>query len=186
MKYLKYILGIIALLLVLVIARGLLTPSISYENEITVEKSVNEAWAVMKDESKINEWLQGITDIKHISGKKGTVGAVTQYTFDNEGQESIIVETITSITPNDQITMDFVMKDVMIMNYKLDFVDKGEKTLIKSSTVNKGVGIIMKSMMPFMKGKMKTQEDENMNNLKKLIDDNITNYFPEIVTDAIE
>lgn len=83
----------------------------------------------MKDESKINEWLQGITDIKHISGEKGTVGAVTQYTFDNKGQESIIVETIKSITPKEQITMDFVMKDVMIMGYQLDFFDKGEKHL---------------------------------------------------------
>jgi hypothetical protein len=171
---------------VLIIGRGLLTPSISYNSEITIDKSLKEAWAVMKDESKINEWLQGITDIKHISGEKGTVGAVTQYTFDNKGQESIIVETIKSITPKEQITMDFVMKDVMIMGYQLNFVDKGEKTLIKSSTVNKGEGIIMRSMMPFMKSSMKVQEYENMNNLKTLIDENTTNYFSEIDTNTIE
>ena len=186
MKFIKYFIGIIVVLILFVVARGLLTPSISYESEITVDKSVKEAWAVMNDESKIHEWLQGITDIKHISGEKGKVGAVTQYTFDNEGQESIIVETIKSISPNKQITMDFVMKDVMIMNYKLDFSENNGKTSIKSSTTNKGEGIIMKSMMPFMKGKMKTQEDENMNNLKKLIDGNTTNYFPEIITNTIE
>ncbi|PHR72157.1 MAG: hypothetical protein COA67_04940 [Lutibacter sp.] len=186
MKYLKYTVGFIALLLLFFIGRGFLTPSISYESEITVDKSTKEAWAVMNDESKINEWLKGITNIKHISGEKGEVGAVTQYTFSDNGQESIILETIKSITPNEQISMDFVMEGVMKMDYKLDFVDNNGKTLIKSSTTNKGEGIFMKSMIPFMKSSMKTQEDNNMNNLKKLIEENTTNYFPETVTDTIE
>ena len=186
MKYLKYIVAFIALLLIFFIGRGLLTPSISYDSEILVEKSNEEAWAVMNDDSKIHEWLIGITEIKHISGKKGEVGAVTQYTFSANGEESIIVETITSITPNEQITMDFVMKDVMNMTYKLDFIEKDGMTVIKSSTTNKGEGIIMRSMIPFMKSSMQTQEDENMSNLKKLIEENITNYFPELDTNTIE
>ena len=82
--------------------------------------------------------------------------------------------------------MAFVMKDVMNMTYKLDFIEKDGKTVIKSSTTNKGEGILMRSMMPFMKSTMQTQEDENMNNLKKLIEENTTNYFPETVTNTIE
>ena len=61
MKYLKYFIVFIALLLLFFIGRGLLTPSISYNSEITVEKSIEESWAVMNDESKITEWLKGIT-----------------------------------------------------------------------------------------------------------------------------
>ncbi len=181
MKFLKYLIGFIVLLILFVVGRGMLTPSISYESEITVEKSAKEAWAVMNDESKITQWLKGITDMKHISGEKGKVGAVTQYTFNDNGQESIIVETIKSITPNKQINMDFVMEGVMNMDYSLNFTEKDGKTTIKSSTNNKGEGIIMKSMMPFMKSSMKAQEDENMNNLKKLINENATNYFPETI-----
>lgn len=181
MKFLKYLIGFIVLLILFVVGRGMLTPSISYESEITVEKSAKEAWAVMNDESKITQWLKGITDIKHISGEKGKVGGVTQYTFNDNGQESIIVETIKSITPNKQINMDFVMEGVMNMDYTLDFTESNGKTTIKSSTTNKGEGIIMKSMMPFMKSSMKAQEDENMNNLKKLINENTTNYFPETI-----
>ena len=182
MKYLKYIVGFIALLFLLFIGRGLLTPFISYESEITVDKSNKEAWAVMNDESKIHEWLQGITNIEHVSGEKGNVGAITRYTFNNDGQESIILETIKSITPNEQITMVFKMEGVMVMDYQLDFSNQNGKTHIKSSTINKGEGIIMRSMIPFMKSSMKTQEDENMSNLKKLIEENTTNYFPETET----
>lgn len=178
MKYLKYILGLIALLAVLFIGSGFLRPSISYGSEIVVDKPVKEAWAVMSDESKTAQWLKGITKIEHVSGEKNTVGAVTKYTFSEDGQESTIVETIKSIRPNEQIVMRFMMEGVMEMDYKVDYDAKNGKTHIKSSTTTKGIGLFMRSMLSFMKGSMQAQEDENMANLKKLIEENTTNYFP--------
>ncbi len=179
MKYLKYFVGIVVLLLFLFIIKGVLQPTISYSSEIIADKPIQEAWAVMNDESKLSQWLKGITDIKHVSGEKGAVGAVTIYTFNDNGQESTIIETIKSIHPNEHIAMDFEMKGVMNMDYKVDFIDKGGKTILKSSTTTKGDGMFMRSMVSFMKGSMQTQEDENMNNLKKIIEENTTNYFPE-------
>ena len=186
MKYLKYIVGLIAILFLLFIAKGFLTPSISYSSEIIVNKSVKEAWAVMNDESKLTQWLQGITKIEHIDGVKGTVGAVTKYTFSENGQESVVFETIKSINPEQQIKMDFVMKDVMEMDYTVDFVEKNGKTHINSSTTTKGSGMIMRSIVSFLTGSMQIQEDENMANLKKLIDENKTNYFPSPVEEFFE
>ncbi len=185
MKYLKYFLGVVLLFGLFFIARGFLTPSISYTSEFSVDKSVEEAWAVMNDESKISQWLKGITNIEHVSGEKNTVGAVTKYTFSEDGQESTILETIKSIRPNEQITMGFVMEGVMEMDYQVDFAEKDGKTQVKSSTVNRGSGIIMRSMVSFMKGSMQVQEDENMQNLKKLIEENTTNYFPEPVVESM-
>lgn len=179
MKYLKYILGAIVLIVLIFLASGLLTPSITYESEIVVDKPLEEAWAVMNDESKIDQWLKGITNIEHVSGEKGKVGAVTRYTFTENGQESTIVETIKAFEPNDFVEMDFEMKDVMLMEYRVDFEEQEGNTQIKSTTNNIGQGIFMKSMMSFMKGTMKDQEDENMANLKKLIEENETDYFPE-------
>ncbi len=186
MKYLKYILALLALLILLFIGRGILTPSISYSSEFVVDKPIKEAWAVMNDEQKITEWLKGITNIEHVSGEKGTVGAVTRYTFNENGEESTILETIKTIRPEEHISMDFVMQDVMIMDYKVDFSKKEGKTHIKSSTVTKGEGMFMRSMLSFMKGTMQTQEDENMANLKKLIEQNTTNYFPLPLEETME
>ena len=180
MKYIKYFLGFIALLVLLFITKGFINPSISYSSQIVVEKSLQESWAVMSDQSKIDMWLKGIKDLKHISGEKGTVGAVTQYTFDQNGQESVIEETITSISDNQYISMDFVMEDVMDMDYRMDFEIKDGKTYITSSTTTKGIGLLMRSMVSFMTSSMQSQEDENMNNLKTMIEQNTTNYFPEV------
>jgi len=180
MKYLKYFLVLVGLLLLIFFGKGLLTPNISYISEISVDKPIKEAWAVMSDESKTDQWLKGITAMEHVSGTKNSVGAVTKYTFTENGQESFIEETITSITPNEHIAMDFLMEDVMEMDYKVEFSEKDGKTHIQSSTTTTGIGIIMKSIVSFMTGSMQSQEDENMNNLKVLIEGNTTDYFPVV------
>ena len=186
MKYLKYLLGIIAVLAVLFFGNGFITPSVSYDCEITVDKPIKEAWAVMNDESKVTEWLKDITDMEHISGEKGTVGAVTKYTFNDGNQESVIFETMKAIRPNEHVAMNFNMEGVMDMEYQMNFTEKDGKTHIKSSTVNKGLGMLMRSMMSFIKSSMIEQEDENLSNLKKLIEENTTNYFPEPVVETVE
>ncbi len=185
MKILKYFLGFLALLALIFFGRGLLTPNVSYSSEITVNKPIKEAWAVMNDESKLDQWLKGMTKMEHISGTKSTVGAVTEYTYSENGQESVIRETITSISPNEHIAMDFLMEGVMEMDYRVDFSEKDGKTSIKSATTTTGLGIMMKSLVSFMKGSMQTQEDVNMNNLKVLIEGNTTDYFPVVVEEPV-
>ena len=186
MKFLKYLFGAILLLVAFFFIKGMITPSISYSSEISVDKSINEAWAVMNDESKISEWLKGIKSVEHVSGEKGKVGAVTKYIFDENGTESTVIETIREIKDNEFIVMDFDMPDVMSMNYKVHFSEKDGKTNIKSETVTQGQGMIMKSMVSFMTSTMQAQEDTNMGNLKKLISENTTNYFPAPVVEMIE
>lgn len=178
MKYIKYILLVLLLLIGIFIAIGFITPSISYDCEISVDKPIKESWAVMNDESKTMDWLKGLTEVKHISGEKGKVGAVTEYTYDDNGTKSVIEETMKSIDPFKQVTMDFLMKDVMKMGYKIDFEGEGNQSTLKSSTTVEGQGMIMRSMMVFMKGTMIAQENENLANLKKVIEDNTVDYFP--------
>ena len=75
MKILKYVLYVIASLTIIVLAIGLLKPTVSYGHEITTNKSIQEAWAVTQDESKYPQWLDGFKSIELISGEKGTVGS---------------------------------------------------------------------------------------------------------------
>jgi len=49
MKYLKYILGIIAILVMVFFLMGVIKPTLSYDCEIMVEKPLAESWAVSQD-----------------------------------------------------------------------------------------------------------------------------------------
>ena len=178
MKYLKYLLGILLLLIILFFVIGMITPDVSYESEVTVNKTADEAWATMSDESKMSQWISGFKRTEPVSGEPNTIGAVSRvYVVDN-GEEMEMEETITNFKKNELLAMKFTM-DFMDMDYEITFdkVDGGTKIKSKSTTV--GNGIFAKSMIALIKGSMKKQEDINMNNLKRLIEENKTNYFPE-------
>ena len=175
MKYLKYILGIIAVLVIIFLALGLIKPEISYDCEIVVDKPISESWAVTQDEEKLKDWLPTIQKIEHISGTPGTVGAVSDVHFDNDGQMMTIRETITDLVPEKSISMTYT-SDFMNMDYTLNMADENGKTKIYTSTTTEGNGMISKSMMVLIAGSIEAQEETNLANLKETIERNIKDY----------
>ena len=177
MKYLKYILGIIAVLFIIFLALGLIKPELSYECEIVVDKPLAESWAIVQDEEKLQEWLTGLQKIEHVSGTPGTVGAVSDVYFENDGQKMSIRETITNIVPDESISMTY-SSDFMDMDYTLVMTAMNGKTKINTSTTAEGNGLFSKSIMVLIGGSVKVQEETNLSNLRKTIEQNTKDYFP--------
>lgn len=177
MKFLKYLLALVFLLMTVFFIKGLLTPSINYENQIIVEKPANEAWAVMSDETNLPKWIKGFKRSELVSGEANTVGAVSKIYVEDNGKEMIMEETIKKVIPNKQLSMGFTM-DFMNMDYDLMMNENDGKTTITTKSITKGNGLVAKSIVSFMKGTMKSQEDNNLESLKKLIEENTKNYFP--------
>lgn len=175
MKYLKYILGLIAVLVIGFLLMGIIKPKLSYDCEIMVEKPAAESWAVVQDDEKMPEWLPGFQKTEHISGTPGSVGAVSIVYFDNDGQQMSIRETITEIVPDESISMTFE-DDFMNMDYKMSLTSIDGKTKINSTTTVVGNGMISKSIMAVMGGSIKAQEEVNLVNLKKAIEQNTKAY----------
>jgi uncharacterized protein YndB with AHSA1/START domain len=174
MKYLKYI-GIALLVLALIFfGRGLLTPSVDYECALTVDKSVDEVWSVLEDESKTPEWIEGFKRIEPVSGVPGSVGAVSHIFVEDRGEEMMIEETITKVEVNEAYAMRFTM-DFMNMDYEITLDEDNGKTTISTKTSTQGNGLFAKSMVSFMKGAMKKQEEENLQKLKAVIENNSMN-----------
>lgn len=179
MKYLKYIIGVLLILPILFILFGVIKPKVSYDCEITVEKSLSESWAVAQDPDKMKDWIPGFKKMVQISGTHGTVGAVADVYFDSGGQEMIIRETITEIKPNESISMTYT-SDFMNMDYQLSMDQINGSTKVSSSTTTTGNGIFSKSMVALMGGSIKAQEETNLVNLKKTIEDNKKVYSSAI------
>ena len=176
MKYLKYILGILAILVIVFFLFGLIKSEVSYECEVTVNKSLNESWAVSQDEEKMSDWLEGFQKIEQVSGTPGTVGAISDVYFITDGQEMTIRETITDIVPNESVSMMFT-SDFMNMEYQLDMKSINGKTKISSNTTCVGNGMFSKSIIALIGSSIKAQEETNLSNLKKTIEENSKDYF---------
>jgi len=184
MKILKYALGIFAILALIFFAVGIFKPSVSYSNEVTVDKSLKESWAVFQDESKLQDWLTGFKSTEVIEGERNTVGAKSKVIMMEGEKEMEMIETITVMKKEEQMGMDFEMEGIF-QDYDMHFSEKDGKTIIRTTTEAKGEGMIMRSIMPFIKGTMTKQDLLFLTNLKNLIEKNTTDYFSVPVTEGV-
>jgi len=183
MKILKYVLYAILALIVLYLLLGFIKPEVGYGAEIVVDKPVEEAWAVSQDETKYPEWLEGFKSMELLSGDKFQEGSTYKIIVNpGDGQQDFeMIETLKSIKENESIEMEF---DADGMNFyqTMSFNEADGKTTIKTDSKVLGKGMMMRSMFAMMEmfgGGFTKQEVKNMEALKKLINENTTDYFPE-------
>ena len=179
MKIIKYILLLFVILSFLFLIIGFIKPSVSYGHEITVNKPIKEAWAVQQDEKRLGEWLEGFKSIDLISGEKGAVGSKYKVVVNpGEGQEDFeMIETIESKKEFDHMKLSFD-SNMMLFDQTTTFTETNGKTTIKTDSNVKGKGMMMRSMFALMgmMGSFEAQEVKNIEALKKVIEENTTNY----------
>lgn len=182
MKILKYILITIVTLVVLFLAIGLLKSEVNYGAEITVTKPLNEAWAVSEDDSKYALWLDGFKSMELISGQYGEVGSKYRIIVNpGEGQPDFeMIETVISREEFDHVSMSFD-SEMMDFEQTITFTEEDGAVNIKTDSKVIGKSIPMRSMFAIMEmamGAFEKQEAKNMNALKKVIEENETDYYP--------
>lgn len=181
MKFLKFLLLFVVGLILFALIMGFVKSEISYGHEITVNKSAKEAWAVHQDVSKYNQWLDGFKSIELLNGVEGTVGSTYKIIVQPEGQPDFeMIETLESIKEADHISLN-MDSEIMVFDQTTSFSEKDGKTTIKTDSKVSGKGIMMRSMFALMDlfmGSFQKKEVENIENLKKVIENNTTNYFP--------
>lgn len=178
MKALKIVLGIVAALVVIFFALGMISPQVTYSTEIEVDKPLDESWAVYTDETKLTEWLEAVESIELQSGNQNEVGSTYLITIDQGGEKMTMTEEITAFQVNELMSMKF---DNEAFGQTLDvhFKENEGKTIITTNAVMEGKGMVMRSIFAMMKGTMEDQDLKNMTNLKEVIEANTHNYFPE-------
>jgi hypothetical protein len=178
MVYLYYTLAVLGILIILFLVIGLIKPSTSYDCEIIVDKPIQESGYVAQDEERMSEWLEGFKKIEHVGGTPKTVGNVSNIFFTINGKEMVVKRTITAIKLFESVE-SLAESDFMDMAYSVKMTAIGERTKISSSTTVKGNGMFAKSLMVFMTGSLKRQEEMNLAKLKNTIEANTKKYFPE-------
>ena len=116
-----------------------------------------------------------------ISGERNEVGSKHKVIVNpGEGQPDFeMIETLIAIKEFDHVEMHF---DSEMMDFEqiISFKENSGKTTVATDSKVKGKNIMSRSMFAIMEmfGSFTKQETENMENLKKLINENTTDYFP--------
>lgn len=184
MKYLKYTLYSILTLIVVFFAIGFLSPSVYYGHEIIVNKSIQEAWNVQQDEHKYDQWLEGFKSIDLMSGEHGEVGSQYKVVVkpDKKQPDFVMLETVVSKKDFDHISLNFD-SDMMLFEQTTSFSEKEGKTSVRTTSKVSGKGMVMRSMFAVMElvgGSFQAQEVKNIEALKKVIEENQTDYNTSI------
>lgn len=193
MKILKYIIIVVAILIAAFLAIGLVNPEVEYGHEITVRKSVEEAWAVAQDESKFPQWLDGFKSMELIEGEYGAVGSKYRILVNpQEGQPDFeMIETVVSKEEFDHVYMVFD-SEMMDFEQTMRFEEADGGTTVTTESKVIGKSLPMRSMFAMMEsftGAFTTQEAKNIDALKVVIEENTTDYYPKaepVVSDSLE
>ncbi|MDG2450487.1 MAG: SRPBCC family protein [Saprospiraceae bacterium] len=177
MKYLKYLLYLILTLVVCLLLIGTFIKKVEYSSHVSINKPLKEVWAVYQDEGKMRDWLEGFESIELVKGNRNDIGSEYIVKMNQEGQTFEIKETLKSYKEFENINFDFD-NEMMLMNYNTEFTENEIGTTIHSRSIVRGHGILMRAMMPFIKGSMIAQEEKNLRGLKEVIEANQKDYYP--------
>ncbi len=181
MKILKYLLYLVIALTILFFAFGIFKPTVSYGHEITVNKSAKETWGVSQDQTKFDQWLQGFKSIELISGEQGEPGSKYKVVVSpGEGRDDFsMIETFKTLKEFELIEMAFD-NDQMHIDYSVSHSESNGKTTIKTLATSRGNSLTMRSMFAIMDmfGMFQSQEERNIEALKKVIEENTKDYYP--------
>lgn len=196
MKILKYLLIAVVVLVAAFFAIGYLNPAVQYGHEITVNKSIEEAWAVAYDESKYDQWLEGFQSIELLTGEKGEVGSTYKVVVNpGEGQPLFeMIETVISVKEFDHVTLHFE-SDMMDFEQTMRYAENADVVTVRTDSKVMGKSAPMRSMFALMEmlgGAFQKQEAKNIDALKRVIEENTTDYYPveesveEVVIEEVE
>ncbi|MCB1023558.1 MAG: SRPBCC family protein [Acidobacteria bacterium] len=169
MRTLKRILLALVVLLILAavgfIAIGLIFPKITYKSEVVINKPVDKVWEYYVDEGKMAERIDGFLKIEPISGSRNKPGDKSRLSFDRDGHQIVMTETITEY--KEQKTFAFRLENEVITDdARVTFKAAEGKTIVSQEDTIVGGNILWRSLFAVLRSSMKSNVEKLLLNLK--------------------
>ena len=168
-KILLALVGIIVLVIAGFFALGLLFPTLNSETRVTINKPRDVVWAYFVDQKNLSNWLPNVKSIENISGEPMTAGSKFKITFEEDGREIVMTETMTEVKEKE--VFGFILEnEVMKANARISFIDKGNQTEVVENNTFEGGNIFWKSLFVLMKSSIAGNSQKAYDKLKAHIE----------------
>ncbi len=168
----KILLGLLGILVILVVgffAIGFIFPKLTTETRVTINKPRKTVWKYFTDQNTLKEWLPNVKNIEKISGEPMTAGSKFKMTFEEDGSEIVMTETMTEVKENEVFA--FILEnEVMKANNRITFVDIGDKTEVIENNTLEGGNIFWRSLFAIMKSGFEKNSGDSYQRLKTNIE----------------
>lgn len=140
-----------------------------YAYEIEIDRPVSEVYREYADPENLPRWLTGLQRIEHVSGTPGEVGSISKHVYLEKGRIIEMVETVTAHEPEKHFAGELETGGMQCRIY-VDFVDQGDSTLMRLRSDFRSQSLMMKLMMPFMKGHIRERQEGDLKKFKALVE----------------
>lgn len=174
MKKIKIVAGVLGGILLVVITGffliGIVNPTTTYENSITVNKPVDVVWDIFTNADNMKHWLVGMESMETLEGEALTPGSRYRLTFRMEGEEIVITEEVTEVKENELFAFNLDSEPLTSqVEIRFSPIDS-TTTEIKAGTTSEGKGPVWKSIIGMSGSVMQQQSQLSYDQLKTLID----------------
>jgi hypothetical protein len=169
MKILKtaLIIVLVGILIYLIIA--LLTPPVSQKTTIELDQSSEKIFSTLSDQSQMTNWIPALQVVNQVSGKPNTVGSISEFIFETNGQKIPVLVTINDYKENESMNLTLI-HDKIASDVFIKFIPTQSGSKLDISYVIKGNSLMTIFAMPLIKPLIKQYSEMDAEELKKLFD----------------
>jgi ligand-binding SRPBCC domain-containing protein len=163
------LIGIIVFLFGAFLCLGFLYPILTSEARVTINKPRDVVWAYFINQKNLKDWLPNVKSIENISGEPMTAGSKFKMTFEENGREIVMTETMTEVKEKEVFA--FILENEVIKaNDRITFIDKGNQTEVVENNTFEGGNIFWKSLFALMKSSFQKNSQASYDRLKTNIE----------------
>lgn len=177
MKILIYVVGFIVTCFIGFYVIGLVKPTIVYESKITINRPVQQTWAVFSNEKLLAQWMQGYDHLEKIKSEPFLTGAEYILFLKEKNQLFEIKYIVKNAIPEKKYEYD--LDNAVLQNHvNISFSEPQQFTteVIIINEVN-AKNWFLRSLFVFFKSQFKSQDELNLEALKRLVE-----LDPDLVT----
>lgn len=167
MKTVKTIIWILVILTIAFFSIGLIVKEVTYTAEVTVNKPIEKVFPLFNDETRIKEWIPEIVSITAKEKKPSITGSTFDIKIINNGNEVIVPQKVLAHVPNQKVTLFFKAENILKTDQYI-FLYNDKQTVITLNSRCKSESFMLACVFPFFKGKLQQQDQQYLNNFKKI------------------
>ncbi len=170
MKFLKWLLIVIAVLVLGFFGAGLVQPEQEIEFEMEIDKPVMQVYTNLLNPLIAKDWMEGLERVEQISGIPGFPGSELDMVFVQNGEQMIVHERFVKNVPGKGFTIDY-SSDAIQGTIETTLTKSGKGTTLHFKNSYVGNNLFWRSMMVFFSGNVEEHNRQNYERFKQLLED---------------
>ena len=144
--------------------------AVKFELEILIHKPHAEVWAFFHDHEKAKLWQPSLESVDVINGQEGQAGAISRWTYKENGREFSLTETILIREDPDRFESRFENEFASNLVNNIFAAQTENETLWKVETKYRFKTLLMKVLGPILKKNYVARAQKEMERFKDAVE----------------